>query len=425
LRDLALPVLAGATTLLAIYAAGLIFVAQHVADRYTPFLYPKVVRRIGGFWLVALTLITLAALALTLIKLSRWTNIGDVALLVGALFFTTFGLFRTFQGAADRQRILHMVTFLPPATRTAALRDLAWSSVSRGDVTSTEFLLRLPSYGSTEQAELVDWITQYSQLLEQSWFRHMVLESLTSGEFTAQAADLLRPALIRLLTCCLDREWYDSVREIVVATVRAVGTAPQFTMYHKYIMFDLAFNLYYIGEEGGEAKRKSERAPEPLDDARDLYLSHLTTLRHSAIGDGHPSGVTAFCQLLERLAFSRIGPMHVSSQSYDVVEDSYKDHLLEKDALESLANMIGACRYDWGEYMDDKEIEENLDELSAHLALYIVALGYGDQLGRMMGNARFGHPKRMPRRYAADSGIDESVYTTVAKTLGYRNWPRN
>jgi hypothetical protein len=94
-RDLALPVLAGATTLLAIYAAGLIFVAQHIADRYTPFLYPKVVRRIGGFF-VALTLTTAAALALTLIRLTLWINIGDAVLLVSALFFTTFGLFKTF-----------------------------------------------------------------------------------------------------------------------------------------------------------------------------------------------------------------------------------------------------------------------------------------------------------------------------------------
>lgn len=417
--------LGGATTLLAIYAAGLIFVAQHVGDRYTPFLYPRVIRNVGGFWLVTLTLITAASLALTLIKQSRWTNIGDALLLVGALFFTAFGLFRTFQGAADRERILHMVTFLPPTTRTAALRDLAWSSVSRADVTSTEFLLGLSPYGSAEQAELVDWITQYSQLLEQSWFRHVILESLTSGKFTAQAAELLRPTFIRLLTCCLDREWYDSVHEIIVAIFRVIETAPQFTMYHKYVMFDLGFNLYYIGEEGSAAKRKSERTPEPLGDARNLYLSHLTTLRRSVIRNSHPSSVTEFCLLLERLADSRIGPMHVSSQVYDIVEDSYKDHLLEKDALESLANMMGACRYDWGEYMDDKEIREDLDRLSAHLALYIVAFGYGDQLGRMMGNARFSHPKQMPRRCATGNGIAETVYATVARTLGYRRWPRN
>jgi len=424
MRDLALPALEGATTLLAIYAAGLIFVAQHVADRYTPFLYPKVATRIGGLWLASLTLVTGLALALALVRLSRWTNIADAVLLVGALFFTIFGLFKTFQGAADRHRILGMVQFLSNETRIAALRDLAWNSANQGDVSSTEFVLSLPPYGSIEQFELTDWITQYSQLLEQSWFRHIILESLTSGEFTTQAAELLRSTFARLLVCCLDHDWYDSVHEIIVATVRAIDTAPQFSMYHKYIMFDLGFNLYYVGEEGSAAQRRSGRGPEQLADARDLYLSHLTTLRRSIIRMNDPSGVTEFCQLLERLAYAHIGPFHVSSQTYDVVEDSYGDHLLEKDALESLANMIGQCRYDWGEYMDSKEISEDLDRLAAHLALYIVALGYGNQLGRMMGNARFG-PQKMPQRCAMENGIDETVYATVARTLGYRRWPKN
>jgi hypothetical protein len=177
----------------------LIFVAQHVADRYTPLLYPVVVRRIGLTWLGLLSLVVLASLILTLIRVSHRTNFADAFLLVSALVFTVFGLYRTFQDAADRARILAMIKHLDSEDQTTALRDLIWSSVNRGDVTSTEFLLGLSAYGSREQAELADWITQYSQLLEQSWFRHAILNSLTSGEFTAQAAELLRPALSRHL----------------------------------------------------------------------------------------------------------------------------------------------------------------------------------------------------------------------------------
>jgi hypothetical protein len=82
MRDLAVPTLTITARLLAIYAAGLIFVAQHVADRYTPILYPVVVRRIGGIWLGLLGAIVLAPLGLALIKYSFPTNMAQVALLV-------------------------------------------------------------------------------------------------------------------------------------------------------------------------------------------------------------------------------------------------------------------------------------------------------------------------------------------------------
>lgn len=425
MRDLALPTLATAATLLAIYAAGLIFVAQHVADRYTPLLYPTVVRRIGVTWLGLLSLVVLASLAFTLIKVAPWTNIGDAILLVGALAITVVGLYQTFQDAADRGRILGMIRHLDDDNRITALRDLTWSSVNRGDVTSTEFLLSFAHYGSQEQAELVDWITQYSQLLEQPWLRQAILANLTSGNFDGKAAELLGPALNRLLVCCLDREWYESVREIVVAVVRAVEKFSRFTGYHRNVVFDIGFNLHYLGEEGSATARVSQHSPESLQDARDLYLSRLTILRRAAIADNDPSSVTQFCALLERLAESHIGIMHVSSQVWEILEDSHKGNLLEQDALESLANLIGYCRYGDEDYPDFIDPESELDSRAVHLALYIVALGYEGQLGRMMGNARLGHLRHMPHRLAMHNDISEDTYSKVAKILGYGSWPKN
>lgn len=81
MRDLAIPVLEGSITLLAIYAAGLIFVAQHIAERYTPALYPAAVRKIGGVWLALLALIALGALTIALLPLSQQTNSADAVLL--------------------------------------------------------------------------------------------------------------------------------------------------------------------------------------------------------------------------------------------------------------------------------------------------------------------------------------------------------
>jgi hypothetical protein len=423
-RDLALAALASATTLIAIYAAGLIFVAQHVADRYTPVLYPVVVSRIGLLWLGPLSLIILGSLALTLIRETFWTNIGDAAILVAAVLITVLGLFKTFEGAANRARVLAMVKHLRGSRRTTALRDLIWNSVSRGDVTSTEFLLNFSPYGSAEQADLLDWTTQYSQLLEQSWLRQAILNSLTAGDFNEQAAKLLEPALNRFTTCCLDREWYDSVHDIIIAVVRAVGLTSKFTGYHRYAIFDLGFNLHYLGEEGSATVRTSQRSPDSLQDARDLFLSHITTIRRSVVGDNDPPSVTQFCMLLQQLAEAAIGAMYVSSQIWEVLEDSYKHGLIEQDALEALASTIGESRYHWEENsgMDDKT--EYLDRVSAHLALYIVALGFESQLGRMMGNARLSHPKRMPSRFAMHNELDEGIYTTVAKRLGYRKWPK-
>ncbi len=102
--------------------------------------------------------------------------------------------------------------------------------------------------------------------------------------------------------------------------------------------------------------------------------------------------------------------MYVSGQVSEILEDGYKANLLEQDALESLANLIGFCRYSDENYPDFIDPESELDVRAAHLALYIVMLGYEGQLGRMMGNARFGHRKRMPHRLAIHNDISEDTY---------------
>jgi len=423
-RDLAVPTLSTAATLLAVYAAGLIFIAQHIADRYTPLLYPTVVRRVGRVWLGLLSAIVLASLVLTLIRDAPWTNVADAFLLVGALALTVIGLYKTFQDTVDQARILGMIKHLEDGAQMTALRDLTWNSVNRGDVTATEFLLSFAHYGSKEQAELVDWITQYSQLLEQPWLRQAILANLTSGDFDHEAAESLCSAIKRLFICCLDREWYDSAHEIIVTMTRAMETTARFTEYHRYVAFDLGFNLHYIGDEGSATVRVSQRSPESLQDAQNLYLSRLTILRRSAIGDNDPSSVTQFCILLERLAESNIGIMHVSSQVWDILEDSYKRGLLEQDALESLASLIGYCRNSDEDYADFIDAESELDSRATHLALYIVALGYEDEVRRMMGNARLGLRKHMPHRLAMHNDISEDTYSTVAKILGCKSWPK-
>jgi len=121
MRDLAVPVLEGSITLLAIYAAGLIFVAQHIGERYTPALYSVAVRKIGGVWLSLLALIALSALAIAAIPPSWQTDIADPALLAVAIVLTVRGLIQTFQAAANRQHILAMVRNLKGDDRLPAL----------------------------------------------------------------------------------------------------------------------------------------------------------------------------------------------------------------------------------------------------------------------------------------------------------------
>jgi hypothetical protein len=425
MRDLALATLASGTALIAVYAAGLVFVAQHVADRYTPLLYPVVFLRVGLLWLALLSIIILGSLATAMIKVSFWANVSDAVMLIAAVIFTILGLYRIFQRTADRRKILAMVTRLSPSNRITALRDLTWNSVSRGDVTSTEFLLNFSPYGSEDRATLLDWTTQYAPLLEQPWLRQAVLHSFTSGDFDEKAAKLMEPALNRLFLSCLDREWYDSVHEIIIATIRAVGLTSKFTQYHRYAIFDLGFNLHYVGEEGSATERVSQRAPDSLQDARSLFLSQITSIRNSVINDNDPESVTQFCTLLQRLAESGIGLMYVSSQVWEILEDGYGHGLTDPTALEVLADTIGICRHNANEISVFEDGNEHLDRISAHLALYIVKLGRRSELQRMMGNAWFGHPKQLPSRLVMTNGFDEEIYTAVAKELGYKSWPNS
>jgi hypothetical protein len=425
MRDLALATVASSTALIAVYAAGLVFVAQHVADRYTPLLYPVVFLRIGLSWLASLGLIILGSLATAMIKISFWANTSDAAMLVAAVLFTILGLYRTFQRTADRNEILAMVKNLTPSNRITALRDLTWNSVNRGDVTSTEYLLSFSPYGSEDRATLLDWTTQYAPLLEQPWLRQTLLRSFTSGDFNEKAARLMEPALNRLFISCLDREWYDSVHDIILATIRAVCSTSKFTQYHRYTIFDLGFNLHYVGEEGSGTERTSHRAPDSLQDARSLLLSQVTSIRHSVVDDDDPESVNEFCMLLQRFAESGIGLMYVCSQVWEILEDGYGHGLTDPDALESLANTIGICRNHGDEINVFEDDNDYLDRISTHLALYIVKLGRTSQLQRMMGNAYFSHPKQLPSRLVMTNGFDEEIYTTVAKELDYKGWPNS
>ena len=422
MRDLALATLASGTALIAVYAAGLVFVAQHVAERYSPLLYPVVFRRVGLLWLGSLGLITLGSLATAMINVSFRTNVTDAVLLVATVVLTILGLYRTFKRTADRKKVLAMVNRLRSADRITALRDLMWNSASQGDVTSTEYLLDFSPYGSEDWAKLLDWTTQYAPLLEQSWLRQAILRSITSGDFNEKAAKLMEATLKRLVRSCLEREWYDSIHDIIIDITNAVCKMSKFTQYHRYAVFDLGFNLYFVGEERGATARSSQQAPDSLQDAKDLFLSRIVTIRRSVVGDNDPASITEFCMLLERLAESGIGPDIVSSQVWPILEDGYGHGLTEQDALETLAGTIGSLRDMAEEVSVLEDGDERLDMLSAHLALYIVKLGYKGELGRMMGNARFGHPKRMPHRFVMTNGFGEEIYVAVAKELGYRNW---
>jgi hypothetical protein len=253
-----------------------------------------------------------------------------------------------------------------------------------------------------------------------------MIRNLTSGDFNCETADLLRAALNRFIVCCLDREWYDSINEVIRAVMRDIRVE-KFTWNNFYVIFDLGFNLYYIGEEGSATPRMSQRSPQSLKDSQELFVSFLVPVRRSVINSKDAPSVTQFCLLLERLAEAGIGRVWLSSHVWEILESAYGDNLLEHDALETLTNLIGACRYGWDDEDEDEEFRKmtqgDLDREAAHIALYIVALGLEKDLDRMMGNARFYPSKRMPDRLAMKNGLDESIYATVAKEFGFKSWP--
>jgi hypothetical protein len=127
--------------------------------------------------------------------------------------------------------------------------------------------------------------------------------------------------------------------------------------------------------------------------------------------------------LLQRLADSGIGPMAVSSQVWEILEDGYGRGLIEQDALEALAGTIGSYRNNTAKISVFEDGNDYLDRVATHLALYIVASGRKSELARMMGNAWLGHPKQMPSRLGMTNKLGEETYATVAKELGYKRWP--
>jgi hypothetical protein len=288
--------------LLAVYVAGLIFVAQHIAERYAPALYPVVVRKIGLPWLGIMAVIATATLVLTLFRLSLWTNIIDAVLFAAALSTLILGLYLTFGAAANRERVLAMAGDVKASDRVSAFQDLLWSSASRGDVTGAEYVLSIPKYGSSEQAGLLGWVTQYPQLLQQPWFTQAVLKCLTHGELDAVAAERLRSAFRQLLVCTLNVDEFSEANEIVLAILRAVEEASAFTEYHRYVVFDVGFHTHMVGEEGLNATPRIGQPAASLREVQEYFLAELSPLREAVLRHRDPEGVTQFAYRSSTLA---------------------------------------------------------------------------------------------------------------------------
>lgn len=160
-------------------------------------------------------------------------------------------------------------------------------------------------------------------------------------------------------------------------------------------------------------------------DVQEYFLAELTPLRRSILATGDAASVTWFAHLLDHLSLSRIDAMVIAGNIYDTMEDGYQAGLLEVEALESLAGAIRSTRHDYEGNLTDVQTSDHADALSAHLALYVVALGGREQLHRIMGNAGFRRRKAEPGLLATVNHLGRNVYTAVVHDLELRGWRSN
>jgi hypothetical protein len=292
---------------------------------------------------------------------------------------------------------------------------------ARSDIAATERLLGFPTHGSLEQARLLQWVTEYPQLLQHAWLVQQVLAQLTADVLDTGAVEGLRPAFVGLLMHSLNQGAFGAARDIVLGAMRAVAEAPTFTEAHESLVFDVGFHTHFVGEEGHAAPRLGHPIIS-LGEVQEYFLAELTPLRRSILSHGDRSSVTWFAHLLQRLSEASIGPIFIAGNVYDILEDGYADGLLEMESIEALACAIRATRHDVDGHPTNEQQDGHADELAAHLALYVVALGGQKQLGRIMGNAGFHPASKMPRRLVMNSGLGEETYRTVARLLGHKSW---
>jgi hypothetical protein len=426
--DLGTTTVGATTTLLAVYVAGLIFAGQHVADRHSPLVVPALAREVGKYWLLALGLLAAGALAIDLVHQSGWTNCGDAAVIIATISTALGGLFHAFSAVSDRRRIVSIAIGLAATDdRETALRDMTWNAANRGDITLTEMLLKDSRQVQNDQNKLLEWITQYSSLLEQSWLRLVVVSIATEEPFDDDRAESMTSPIRRLLITALENGWYETAEGIVHSTIRAIDNANSFGEHHGYLLFDIGFALHCEGEEGRSSEREGN-PPVRLESVQEWFDSKLIMVRRAAIAHHDAASVTNFCYLINRFAWAGIAPEIVMSQVWDVIEESYKYGALEWQAVESLADTLGQVRMHGRRAENDEqalvdEDVEMLDEYTAHLALYAVAMGRVDQVPRLVGNARAPRLRGMPRRLLMSNDLGEDYYQAVAEALGLKRWP--
>lgn len=411
-RDATATSATGAIAMLAVYAAALIFVLQHVAERYTPALYPLIARR-ALLWLLPLALLVAASASLAWAPQSATIEIAAVVILLVAVALALLGAYQTWRMASSGPAVAHMIARLPRASQVSATVDVLVSAISRADTATAISALANLEPGSEAQAQVVARLSQHRHLVQPEWVSSELILS-TRGGLADEGARRLREPISVLLDLALADEDYHRAETLLRDILDDLEETKPFLEPQGELLFDCGFTVWHRGEEGASEPRQSDQQRR-LANTKDTFLIHLTEIWRAILARRVRPEVTAFASAFSRLQQADVPVVHHSSILYSILEDGGACDLLEQLCLEQLAVAVGGAR----RLDSDTEVlmdEDYLDSLAELVALWVAELGSPDQVGRVLGNAGV-HRSGKPTRLVTQRDFSATAETAVADAL--------
>ncbi len=236
--------------------------------------------------------------------------------------------YSTWTTASDRHWIASLVSQLPTSRQQSAAQQVVWTALSRGDVETVHFGLRIFRRGGADWALLVSWLLGH-RLEDRSWLKIEILGALVEDEMDSASAMAIYEPIQSLLSQALDQDDYETSYQVIDRSLRALTAAEPFTNEHANVMCEVGRVLWLTGDYRGEAPRTA-RIPAQLEWLQMIYRIRRKDIWFALLHRGDIAGVEQFVALLCITIQDTGQAASDFSLVYDIIVDGIQGQVLSE-----------------------------------------------------------------------------------------------
>jgi hypothetical protein len=250
------------------------------------------------------------------------------------------------------------------------LEDTLLNVIQRSDVRLTHEALGVALRGRPENRQaIIDWLKEHRALLSTNWLARELIGVILSAPLDAGAIDTYNDLLCITLAEALNKEEPAHARFVLDA-------------------------LWKIGEYGAWIPRTA-RIPEQLKNLQWWFLHRVRSIWYHVLrlkdADTVYYFTLALCELISEATATKDLCEALLSRVYDVLNDGYRERVLNGETLQDLVNGLGHLRYELPD-IENEDTQTEIDSyMLASLAILVELGKKEDTLGHTAANGYMRH----------------------------------